>query len=121
MRRLKIVILTDDAERLRGALAMAAAQAALGMDAEIFFQMDAVALLCPGATAPQDAAHQAAGLPSLAQLIDDALAVGVRLIVCQSGLALVGIGSAALDSAIVTSGSVSFMQSVADDDRLLFV
>lgn len=121
MRRLKIVMLTNDAERLRGALAMAAAQSALGMDAEIFFQMDAVALLCADATSPHDAAHQAAGLPSLAQLVDDALALGVRLIACQSGLALAGIDSAMLDGRIATGGAVSFLQSIADDDRLLFV
>lgn len=120
MRGLNIVVLTDDPERLRGALAIAAAQAALGGTAAMFFQADAVALLSPGGIAPRDAAHQAAGLPSLDQLCEEALALGVRLIACQSGLAMRGIAATTLDPRIATGGAVSFLQGVADDDRLLF-
>lgn len=121
MRDLKIVLLTADPERLRGALAMAAAHAALGGAAQMFFQMDAVALLSPDASAPRDAAHASAGMPRLAALIEEALGLGVALVACQSGLALAGIDAATLDPRIVSGGSVGFLQGVGDVDRLLFV
>ncbi|MES1985603.1 MAG: DsrE family protein [Pseudomonadota bacterium] len=121
MRDMEIVVLTADPERLRGALAMAAAHAALGGAAQMFFQMDAVALLSDAASAPRDAAHVAAGMPRLAALIEEALGLGVTLIACQSGLALAGMDAATLDSRIATGGSVGFLQGVGDTDRLLFV
>lgn len=111
MRGLKLVILTPDAERFRGALTVAAAHAALGGDAALFLQLDAVALLRPPLAAPQDAAHGAAGLPTLAALLDEALALGVVVTACQSGLALTGLDAAALDPRIHTGGAVGFLQA----------
>ncbi|MGK2911044.1 MAG: DsrE/DsrF/DrsH-like family protein, partial [Sphingobium sp.] len=87
---------------------------------DIFFQMDAAALLSP-ASAPRDAAHAAAGLPSLATLIEEAKALGVTLIACQSGLTLAAIDAASLDPGIAIGGTVAFLQGVTDEDRLLFV
>src|SRR3546814_3588841 len=65
---LKIVILTPDPERFRGALTLAAAQAALGASVSIFLQLEAVALLRRPYGAPGDSAHKAKGLPTLAEL-----------------------------------------------------
>src|SRR3546814_9198577 len=90
MRELRIVVATADAERLRGALVIAAAQAALGGGAAVFLQLDAVGLLRMPVEAPRDEAHRAAGLPSLAMVIEEALGLGVTLLACQSGLALCG-------------------------------
>ncbi|MDX3910058.1 MAG: DsrE family protein [Sphingobium sp.] len=120
MPRLKIVLLTPDAERFRGALALASAYVALGGEAGIFFQMDAAALLV-NASAPRDEAHKAAGMPLLAALMGEALDLGVTFIACQSGLTLSAIEAATLDPRIDIGGTVSFLQSVTADDRLLFV
>ncbi|WP_088184479.1 DsrE family protein [Sphingobium sp. Z007] len=120
MRALNIVVTTADAERLRGALMLAAAQAALGGAATLFLQLDAVALLRAPIAAPRDPAHRAAGLPDLATLLDEALALGVTLIACQSGLALCGMTTADLPDRVGTGGPVGFLQATDDQARLLF-
>lgn len=110
MRELRIIILTADAERFRGALVTAAARAALGGRAAIFLQLDAVALLRAPIAGPGDMAHAAAGLPTLAALIDDALALGVALTACQSGLALCGMTAADLPAGVAAGGPVGFLR-----------
>lgn len=120
MRELRIVVATADAERLRGALVMAAAQAALGGKAVVFLQLDAVGLLQAPMGAPQDEAHRAAGLPSLAMLVDEALGLGVALLACQSGLALCGLSAQDLPQGVEVGGPVSFLQRTDDEARLLF-
>lgn len=120
MRALNIIVATADAERLRGALVLAAAQAALGGDATIFLQLDAVALLRAPIAAPRDMAHRAAGLPDIAGLLGEAQALGMRLIACQSGLALCGMTAADLPEGIGTGGPVGFLQGTDDQARLLF-
>lgn len=119
MRELRIVVATAEAERLRGALVMAAAQAALGGKAAIFLQLDAVALLRVPVAAPWDDAHRAAGLPSLAMLIEEALGLGVTLLACQSGLALCGMTAVDLPTGVEIGGPVGFLQQTGDEARLL--
>ncbi|WP_176592732.1 DsrE/DsrF/DrsH-like family protein [Sphingobium sp. EM0848] len=121
MRELRIVVATADAERLRGALVMAAAHAALGGQAAVFLQLEAVGLLRTPVEAPQDAAHRAAGLPSLAALIEEALGLGVALLACQSGLALCGLLVEDLPPGVEAGGPVAFLQQTGDEARLLFV
>ena len=116
---LKIAVLTAEPERFRGALTLAAAQAALGGEVAMFLQLDAVALLRPPVAAAQDAAHAAAGLPTLAQLLDDAMELGVAISVCQSGLALVRLSAADLDSRISVTGPVAWLKQKNDIDQLL--
>ncbi|UZW54118.1 DsrE family protein [Sphingobium sp. JS3065] len=120
MRALRIVVASADAERLRGALVMAAAQAALGGAAAVFLQLDAVALLRAPMAAPQDEAHRVAGLPTLAMLVEEALALGVALTVCQSGLALSGLTVADLPPGVEVGGPIAFLQATDDQARLLF-
>src|SRR3546814_2029415 len=84
MRNLQIVIRTPDPERVRGAITLAAAQAALGASVSIFLQLEAVALLRPTYGATGDSAHKAKGLPTLAELMEDATALGVTFTLCQS-------------------------------------
>ena len=120
MRELRIVVTTADAERLRGALVLASAQAALGGAASIFLQLDAVSLLKRPVTAPGDVAHGAAGLPMLGALIDEAIELGVSIRACQSGLALTGLTVDALPAGVEPSGPVSFLQETSDEARLLF-
>ncbi|WP_311269268.1 DsrE family protein [Sphingobium sp. WCS2017Hpa-17] len=119
MRGLTIVVTTADAERLRGALVLAAAQAALGGAAAIFLQLDAVALLKAPLAAPRDTDHRAAGLPDLAILLADSLALGVAISACQSGLALSGMSAAELPDGVSVGGPIGFLQKMDDETRLL--
>ena len=73
---LNLIVLSDDAERLRGALVLALTQMALGAQVRLFLQLDAVRLLAPPLSAPRDADHAAHGLPGLAALIEEALDAG---------------------------------------------
>tara|TARA_R110000787_G_scaffold141196_3_gene254675 strand:- start:48 stop:413 length:366 start_codon:yes stop_codon:yes gene_type:complete len=118
---LNMIVLSDDAERLRGALMLAMAHAALDGEARLFLQLDAVRLLAPPIAAPRDADHAAAGLPSLASLLEEALESGVSVLACQSGLALANIRTADLDPRIAAGGPISFLQSIGAKDRLLTV
>ncbi|EQB07866.1 peroxiredoxin [Sphingobium quisquiliarum P25] len=120
MRDLRIIVTTADAERLRGALVLACAQAALGGRASLFLQLDAVALLRPPIDAPLDETHRAAGLPSLAMVLEEALALGVTMLACQSGLMLAGLSADRLPEGVETSGPLSFLQQTTDEARLLF-
>ncbi|WP_022684402.1 DsrE family protein [Sphingobium bisphenolivorans] len=120
MRELRIVVTTAEAERFRGALVLAAAQVALGGRAAIFLQLDAVSLLRTPVAAPEDEAHRAAGLPSLAMLIEEAAELGVAIIACQSGLALCGLRAAALPAGAEVGGPLGFLQATDDEARLLF-
>ncbi|WP_156678381.1 DsrE family protein [Sphingomonas profundi] len=117
MRGLTIIVADAAPERFRTALSIAAAQAALGGGARLFLQGAAVALL-RGGEVPGDAAHAAAGLPALALLLEEALALGVTLVACQSGLHLAGLDAASLDPRIEQGGLVSLLQGLGDD-RLL--
>lgn len=118
---LNILVLTDDAERFRGALTLALAQAALGGAVRLFLQLDAVRLLRDAAPAPCDADHGAHGLPTLAVLIDEALEAGIAIVACQSGLALTGLAAAALDARIEAGGPLSFLQGCDERDRLIVI
>ncbi|MFC3442600.1 DsrE family protein [Sphingobium rhizovicinum] len=121
MRALTIIVTTDDAERLRGALMLAAAQAALGGAATLFLQLDAVALLRAPIVAPRDDRHQAAGLPSLAALIAETLALDVAIIACQSGMALASMTTSDLPDGVQIGGPIGLLGQLDDKARLLLV
>lgn len=119
MRGLVLVVATDDPERFHAALSLAAAAAATGARARLFLHEGAVLLLgCNKASG--DERRRAAGLPDLAILRDEALALGVTIVACQSGLALGGMDAAGLDPRIETGGLVGLMAGLGED-RLLFV
>jgi predicted peroxiredoxin len=119
VRPLRIILTVADAERLRGALVIASAQAALGGDAGLFLQLDAVTLLRTPIVGPADAQHLAAGLPPLSTLLHEAIALGVMVIACQSGLALAGLDATALPDGVQAGGPVQFLAETRDDARLL--
>lgn len=114
MRGLTVVVATADPARLHAALSLAAAAAAAGAATRLYFHADAVALAAPPHAWPDDARYAAAGLPSLAALFDEALAMGVRMIACQTGLALTGSSAGNLDTHIETGGLVSLLASLGD-------
>lgn len=119
VRPLRIIVTTPDAERLRGALMLASAQAALGNAAAIFLQLDAVELVREPMAAPNDEAHSNAGLPTLAQLLEEAIMLGVEISACQSGMAVQGMTVADLPFGMSVTGPVAFLQATADNARLL--
>jgi predicted peroxiredoxin len=119
VRPLILIVGTADGERLRAALTLAAAQAALGGEVTLFLQLDAVSLLRPPVEAPEDARHRAAGLPDLATLLHEAQALGVRPVACQSGLTLAGMAATDLPSGVTVGGPLSVLQEAGDDARLL--
>jgi len=119
VRPLTIIVTTNDVERLRGALMLASAQAAMGGGARLFLQLDAVALLRQPIEAPRDAAHISAGLATLASLLDEALAIGVAVIACQSGLALHGLTASDLPHGVDVGGPIGVLADLTDEDRLL--
>jgi predicted peroxiredoxin len=121
MRRgLTIVATGRDPERLRAGLTLATANAALGGRTRLFAQGEAVEPLAPGTRVPQDCDHVEAGLPTLAQLLEEAFGLGVEIIACQSGLALMRVAADALDPRIVAGGPVSLLQTLGED-RLVTV
>ena len=118
MRGLAIIVAGPDVDRYRAALMLAAAQAAAGGDARIFLNERAVDLLA--ASVPDDdAALSAAGLPTLAQLQDEALGLGVQLIACQSGLAVAAIAAETLDPRIGVGGMVGIVTGLGEDRLVL--
>jgi predicted peroxiredoxin len=115
MRGLTIILAGTDPDRLRSALGLAAAQAALGGAARLFLDGASARLLALPIAAPGDADHRAAGLPTLAELVDTALALGVGITLCQSGLALAGIAADGIDPRLHTGGLTEVMASLAED------
>ena len=116
---LNIIVASADGERFYAALEAAAATAALGGAARIFLQGPAAALLRTPVAFAGDAARRAAGQPDLVSLIAEAMAMDVRLIVCQSGMALVGMTASDLVPQVRTGGLVSFMAEIDEADRLV--
>ena len=116
---LAILLVSDDKARLRAALMLAHAEIALGGTAQLFLQGEAAAMLRLPITAPQDADWRKAGEPSLAMLLDEALADGVTLSLCQSGLAMAGMEVDALDPRIMLSGPIAFLAAAGSGVRLL--
>ena len=119
MRGLTILVATADPARFRAALSTAAAAAALGSSARVFLQEEAVALL-ERSDDPDAARLHAAGLPDESELLAIALESGVKLIVCQSGLALAGLELHALPAGTEAGGLVSVLATLGDDRLLAF-
>jgi predicted peroxiredoxin len=117
MRGLTVILAEPDPGRLRAALALTSSVAALGGRARLFLHEEAVSLLAAPLMSPADSQHTAAGLPTLAQLFEEALAMPVEVIVCQSGLSLAGIDANRLDPRVATGGLVGVM-ATAEDDRV---
>ena len=119
MSGLSIIVASADGAHFYAALETAAAAAALGRPARIFLQGEAAALLRTPVSFDGDAARRAVGQPDLASLIAEAMAMDVRLIVCQSGMALAGMTASELVPQVRAGGLVSFLSEMGSDDRLV--
>lgn len=115
MRGLTIIVADLSSERFRCALELAAAQAALGGQARIFLQGDAVMLLRSPIGASRDEMLAQAGLPTLDQLFQEAMDLGVQAIACQSGLAITRTAATMLDRRCEVGGLVSLLQTLGED------
>jgi predicted peroxiredoxin len=115
---LNIVVAGEDPGRLHAALSVAAAWAALDRPARIFLQAEAVALLraSPG---EEEGRRREAGMPALAELLEESLALGVSVTACQSGLALAGPSAEDLPAGVDTGGLVDFLARSRPDDQLM--
>jgi predicted peroxiredoxin len=118
-RALALVIGSLAEDRLHAALSIAAAAAALGRRVEIFFHAGAVAALAPGAAFAGDAQLADAGVPTIADLLETAAALGVGITACQSGLALTGIDAGGLGATVRAGGLVDFLGRDGDAELLL--
>jgi predicted peroxiredoxin len=120
VRRLNILVAGDDGDRLHAALSFAAAGAASGNVVRVHLHEGAVGLLRAPIRAPADADRARSGIPMLAELLDEVLALGVTISVCQSGLALYGIDLETLDPRIEAQGPVGFLAMAGDDRPMVF-
>jgi len=116
---LALLLVSADPARLRAALTLGRAEVALGGAASIFLQGEAAALMRPPLADPRDAEWAAAGEPTLAALLDEALDDGVAVSLCQSGLAMARIEASTLDSRIALTGPIAFLGEVRGEMRLL--
>jgi predicted peroxiredoxin len=120
MRGLTIVVADISSERFRSSLNMALAQAALGGSARIFLDGEAVSIIREPIAGWEDDAYEEAGLPTLPKLYAEALDAGVRIILCQSGLAMTGAEPRDYDARVEFGGMVSLMAELGED-RLVAV
>ncbi|MEH3041737.1 MAG: DsrE family protein [Sphingomonas paucimobilis] len=109
MRGLTIIVAAPDPDRLRAALTVACANAALGGRTRVYLHEAAVELLATNAPAPH-------GLPNLTDLRTVAGESGVELIACQTGLALAGLSA---DTQRVAAGGLIDLLATLQDDRLV--
>jgi predicted peroxiredoxin len=121
MKQLGIIIADDNPERLRTALVMASAHVALGGAARCFFQGASVALLRAPIADPDGARQSAAGLPTLAQLFEEATGLGIRFAACQSSLPLLGLSAADFDPRIEWTGMIGFLSMIDPGDQLMVI
>jgi predicted peroxiredoxin len=113
---LTIVVAGDDPERFHAALAIGAANAALGARSRIY--LHAAAAVLAERACPAMHAGRGDGVPTLGELLDEALAIGVEIIVCQSGLAAAGISAETLTHGIATGGPIELLPGL-DGAQLL--
>jgi len=110
MQGLTIIVAGADEDRFRSALEVAAANAALDGTTRVFLQGAAASLLQLLA-AEVETPLGMGGTPTLTQLLDEALALGASVTVCQSGLALAGMRADQLPAGVETGGLVELLAS----------
>ena len=118
MQGLTIIVAGADEERFRSALEVAAANAALDRTTRVFLQGAAASLLQPLAS-EADEPPDVMGVPTLAQLLEEALALGASVTVCQSGLALAGMRADQLPDGVETGGLVELLASGRNHQLLM--
>jgi predicted peroxiredoxin len=118
MQGLTIIVAGADEERFRSALEVAAANAALDRTTRVFLQGAAASLLGRFAAEVEEP-RGVLGAPTLMQLLDEALALGASITVCQSGLALAGMRADRLPEGVETGGLVELLASGRNHQLLM--
>jgi predicted peroxiredoxin len=121
VKRLAIVIADHNPERLRTALVMTAGHVALGGEACLFLQGTGVAMLRAPIHDPDADRQSTAGLPTLAELFEEASGLGIRFSGCQSSLALLDLRAADFDPRIDWTGMIGFLSTIEPEDRLIVI
>ena len=98
MRGLTLLIATADPARLRVALTLASANAALGGRTRVYFHEEAVPLLATGDP-----------------LIATAIETGATLIACQTGLAAAKLSADELPAGVETGGLIGLLADLGGD------
>lgn len=105
--------------RLHAGLTLACAAAALGRPVRLFFHGEAAAALSPARHWAGDDTYAAAGVPTVKELMESALGLGIRVMACQSGLHLCGLSAAMLAEGVDAGGMVAFLADARDDQLLI--
>ncbi|HJO71969.1 MAG TPA: DsrE/DsrF/DrsH-like family protein [Rhodospirillales bacterium] len=139
--KLSLVVYSGDFDKLHYALAMAAAAAAIGMPATLFFTMGACRALLPpgptgepawhdmpvsegeGAGGSRDGAYRERGVAGFEELLESCAELGVRFIVCEMGLRAMDMERQGLrgDVPIEAAGIVTFLNDASADGSVVFV
>jgi predicted peroxiredoxin len=119
MQGLTIIVATADPERFRSALEVAATNAALDRPTFMFLQGSAAALMDLGSLSAAGPQHASAGLPTLPEMLTEAIALGARISVCQSGLALAGMEARDLPESVEIAGLVEMLSRGRDHQLLM--
>lgn len=120
MRGLTIIIAEASEPRLRTALGLALSTRALDGEVRLFFDTAAVSLVRSPIAGAQDVDHIAAGLPNMADLVEETLEAGVAYILCQAGIAMFDLSANALDARFTYGGMIGLLADLGED-RLVVV
>jgi predicted peroxiredoxin len=106
---MKIIVASLDTAKLIAALELALSFSALGKSPEIFLQGEAAALIALPLCSDQDEKRRAHGLPDLAQILEEAAAMDVPIMACQSGLLLAGMSADTIWPQASLGGLIRFL------------
>jgi predicted peroxiredoxin len=99
-----LALIVTDRARMAGGLRLAAAAAALGRPVSMLFDGDTVGALVVRAPAPW---------------VTEALAMGVQMTACQTGMAEAGIDAPSLLAGVETGGLIGYLAAVGDAQLIL--
>ena len=139
--RISIVVYDGRFERVHYALAMAAAAAAIGIPATLFFTMQATAALAAPASdgvpawrgmpvergdgngGIRDDAYRASGVATFEELLGSCIEMGVKFMVCEMGLRAAGLEGTRLrdDVPLEPGGLVTFLADASGTGALLLI
>ncbi len=111
---LGILLISGGHERAHYAFVLASGAAAIGRDVVLFATNQGCHALCeetPEFSAADDAVA-ALGIATLTELREACEAMGVRMIACEAGLRLVGLGHDALLPGVAVAGVVTLLEAV---------
>lgn len=109
---LALIIGSTSYDGVHTGLSLAANASAMGRNSIIFVHATATQAVFTDHSWPEDTAVRATGAPTIADLIETALELGARIIVCQTGLILHNRTADHLDPRMETGGMIDFLQRI---------